>query len=513
MTMYDSVPDIACRYERYDPKTLQPENDSTFVRLIETGWTEETFQGKSVLDIGCNSGALSLFAHSLGASKIQSVDVMPEFTEFFSDVVSSHKLPISVEKIGLNALSPETNNADVVLCMEVLHWIVHQGGTLPESIAHLASLTNETLFIETPWDIDEPSIANRKGYPTENYDIELIIRGLAKHFKTVKIERFMTYFGEMENSKRVLISATDKYAQSLPLQHWTNANQSGISLSRGVNQSSLITTSKGPKVLKSIPKNSAFVRLGDGDVEKLGQFLTKRVSNSVIVSPERIDGAFRKKESDGETYMIFPFLGLLSDYFPKRVTPKAAKDPMGLALKLFQHFSLADDEILGPLQRVFGQLSAPRHDELPSEFVSKLEAAGLNPFLDQITQDLDDYDLGLEDGLLHNDMQNGNFILTARKADRIVDLDILRAGPAYSDIISCALHTGANEEELVSTLSEAGKTFSRQVSSFDFAFSAATSILWLRARVKQGAPLEDRPIERFISGLQLQAKLYEQMKA
>lgn len=44
------LPDIACQYERYDPKTLKPVNESTYVRLIETGWNADTFKSKSVLE-------------------------------------------------------------------------------------------------------------------------------------------------------------------------------------------------------------------------------------------------------------------------------------------------------------------------------------------------------------------------------------------------------------------------------------------------------------------------------
>lgn len=513
MPKYDAVPDIACRYERYDPTTLKPENESTYVRLIETGWTEDTFKGRSVLDIGCNSGALSIFAHNLGAINIQAVDVMHQFVDFFSDIVADHDLPIKVDKIGFNELTPDQNGADVVLCMEVLHWVVHQGGTLPEAIAHLASLTNETLYIETPWDTNEPSIANRDNYPVENYDIELIIRGLARHFETVKIERYMTYFGEMENSKRVLISATGKRQNSLPLKHITDANHSGISLSRGMNQTTLVTTTKGVKALKSVPGNSAFVLLNDDDVENLGVFLTEKLPKSVVVTPERIDGVFRKKEEDGHTYMLFPFLGAMGDYFPKRANPSAVRDPMALAVNLFRHFSLAEADVVAPLQDLFGRLPLPKPQELPAKYRLRIEAAGLMPFIANVISDLTDYDPALEDGLLHNDMQLGNFIHTPRGVDRIVDLDILRAGPAFADILSCALHTGADESALDAAILQAEGVYGRKAGKFDCAFCVGSGLLWLNARVAQESELRDASFERFISGLKVQEKLYNRLQA
>jgi hypothetical protein len=56
-------PTNGCTYAIYDPHTLEPQNDSVYIRLLELGWAPEEFKGKSVLDIGANSGALSIHAH------------------------------------------------------------------------------------------------------------------------------------------------------------------------------------------------------------------------------------------------------------------------------------------------------------------------------------------------------------------------------------------------------------------------------------------------------------------
>lgn len=210
MTNLKTLPDISCAYENYDPETLKPVNDSTFTRLMELGWTQQEFEGKSVLDIGGNSGILSLYAHNLGAKGIRYVDVQEPLVEFFRSVVSEHELPIEIERKGFLDLKPETDSKDIVLLMEVLHWLVDQGGTVPDSLEKLAALTNETLYIETPWDANEPSIAAKGVVLDEHYNIETIVRELQSHFKTVEMVRFMSYFGDMVNSKRILIKATDK---------------------------------------------------------------------------------------------------------------------------------------------------------------------------------------------------------------------------------------------------------------------------------------------------------------
>jgi len=215
MTTLKTLPDISCAYEEYDPKTLKPVNNSTLTRLMELGWSKKDFEGKSVLDIGGNSGILSLYAHNLGAENISYVDVQEPLVDFFQSVVTEHELPISIERKGFLDLNPDTDSKDIVLLMEVLHWLVDQGGTISDSIEQLAALTNDTLYLETPWDANEPSIAAKGIVTEEHYNIETIIRELQSHFETVEMVRFMSYFGDMVNSKRILIKATGRRTSNL----------------------------------------------------------------------------------------------------------------------------------------------------------------------------------------------------------------------------------------------------------------------------------------------------------
>ena len=209
------IPENSCAYEEYDPISLTPANDKTYIRLMELGWDKEQFADKSVLDIGGNSGILSLYAYNLGAKNIQYVDVQEPLVDFFQSVVEKHELPIDVAKKGFLELDPKIDSKDVVLCMEVLHWLVDQGTTVTDSVKKLADLTNETLYLETPWDISEPSIAHKGVVLEEDYNIELILRELQAHFMSVEMIRFMTYFGKMKDSKRILIKAKGKRDNSL----------------------------------------------------------------------------------------------------------------------------------------------------------------------------------------------------------------------------------------------------------------------------------------------------------
>src|SRR5690606_33301162 len=100
------LPTNACAYEAYDPETLEPANESTYIRLLELGWDRELFEGRTVLDIGSNLGILSIYAHKLGARVVHAKEVQQALVEFFSAVVARHKLPIKVEKRGFWNLDP-----------------------------------------------------------------------------------------------------------------------------------------------------------------------------------------------------------------------------------------------------------------------------------------------------------------------------------------------------------------------------------------------------------------------
>jgi 2-polyprenyl-3-methyl-5-hydroxy-6-metoxy-1,4-benzoquinol methylase len=135
------LPEKTCVYERYDPQTLEPLNGETNTRLQELGWSAQDFTGRTVLDIGSSSGLLTMYALRLGAVKVDACDVQPAFVEFVSSVVQAQGLPVTVSGINFDKLCPAERKADIVLFMELLHWVVSQGLELRKVISRLAELT------------------------------------------------------------------------------------------------------------------------------------------------------------------------------------------------------------------------------------------------------------------------------------------------------------------------------------------------------------------------------------
>jgi SAM-dependent methyltransferase len=498
-------PKSSCAYEVYDPETLKPQNDSTYTRLIELGWTRQDFEGKSVLDIGSNSGILSLYAHKLGAVDIYATDVQDELVDFFSTVVDRHQLPIRVENKAFWDLDPNKDAADIVLFMEVLHWVVDQGGKLSEALSHVAALTRQTLYIETPWDINEPSIA-RKGVVKEaDYNVELIFRELSRHFADVRIVRFMTYFGNMQNSKRVLIRASGRRDVSVPLTRVRNANLVDISLVRGPNKIELVTTTLGPKVIKTVSAGSSIARLDDEDFESLCGFLND-IRQPTIVPPEKIDAAYRHRGEDGKTYMLFPFAGRLEDVFPTRLPPAAPTNIMETAVQLRRELAHAPLHLIESLKSVCAPATAVDPDFLCTGAVGFSKESDEFEFCERVNARLERYDRSMENSLNHADMQLGNMLIDATGRTRLVDIDLMRTGTEYSDLLTCAIYNGASPDDVQRAIKSIQATDTRPVCQYDIDFSVAQTVRWFKTITALVPVVSDQAVTHFVAGIRMMSR-------
>jgi SAM-dependent methyltransferase len=505
-------PKNACAYEVYDPVTLVPGNESTFVRLMELGWTETEFRGRRVLDIGANTGILSIRAHQLGASSVQAVDVQAPLVEFFARVAARHKLPVTVERRGFAQLDAAKDAADIVLFMEVLHWIVDQGGNVPDTIAKLASLTHDTLYLETPWDIGEPSIASKGIISEERYNIELILRELSRHFTDVKVVRFMTYFGRMAGSKRVLLRASGRRGASLPVSEAGELNLLDVALIRGANAIELVTTPKGPMVLKRIHPDCTLGRLDASAIETLCAYLAG-LKMPTVVPPARIGRTFRHRAEDGGLYMLFPFVGVLGDFFPRRRAPKAVASPLDVAVRLRQDLRGVPETLVAAVRRA--QRPTPVGDPggLPPLVLAALAEAGVLDACKRACEKAGTADPGREDCLIHNDMQTGNMVLNAAGEAHVVDIDIMHTGTAYQDVIACGIYSGAAPEQLAAAVFQLAQLETRAAEAFDFDISIACTVSWLKAISSSASGIPDRQLEKYVTGLKAAITLHDQLGA
>ena len=195
--------DPTCTYQTYDLNTLEPIGIESKTRLNELDFLRDLVVDQQILDIGTNSGIVAIQAAKWGAKRILATDVNKQLVDHLRNIVEAHDLPISAEICAFKSLDPLIFKSDVVLCLEVIHWLVHQGNPISEIVEKLDSLTNKTLIIETPWDKSEKSIQARMNSSLEKYNLPDILDLFLQIGYRVQILYFATYF--TDQSTRVMI--------------------------------------------------------------------------------------------------------------------------------------------------------------------------------------------------------------------------------------------------------------------------------------------------------------------
>lgn len=194
-----------CTYQDFNPITLAPLNDETSIRKIELSTFLHEVAGKKVLDIGANAGFASILAALSGASEVLAIDVQQGYLDNINSIASNHKLKISTRLRNFRDLDSNFDKCDIVFCFEVVHWLFHQGYKPDDIFQKLADITGQVLYLETPWDISEPSILNKMNETMNQYDFRIVVEGLLGNGFAVEILYFSEYFGG--KSKRVMLRA------------------------------------------------------------------------------------------------------------------------------------------------------------------------------------------------------------------------------------------------------------------------------------------------------------------
>jgi 2-polyprenyl-3-methyl-5-hydroxy-6-metoxy-1,4-benzoquinol methylase len=200
--------DSSCTYQMYDLSTLEPIGLESETRLKELDFLRELVVDQQVLDIGTNSGIVAIQAAKWGAKRILATDVNKQLIDHLQTTVEAHGLAISANICAFKSLDPIIHKSDIVLCLEVIHWLVHQGNPISEIVEKLDSLTNKTLIIETPWDKSEKSIQARMNSSLEHYSLPEILDSFLQIGYKIQILYFATYF--TDQSTRVMIRLDKK---------------------------------------------------------------------------------------------------------------------------------------------------------------------------------------------------------------------------------------------------------------------------------------------------------------
>lgn len=467
-------PGSSCAYQSYDVETLRPLNDETYTRIYELDWKKEEFEGKSVLDIGCNSGLLSLWALHLGAKSVTAYDVQEPLIEFFSNVIERNGLPIFLDKKSFSELDPTSDRRDIVLFMEVLHWVVAQGMPLRDALRKVASLTGETLYIETPWSVREPSIIAQTNLNEFDYSADQILEELGRHFHEVRVVRFMHYFGYNSQSKRVLIRAHGPRQEAAVLAKLDHTDILNVSLSLGTNPAVLLNSAQGPLVLKTVSPESRLNILDDTLFNRMFNEIIS-YSSTCLVHPVQVQGSFRV-EKDGQYFMVFPFIGdLAKERYESNFL--SIDDLINIATAVRRDLRGASRELINDLWNAQFFLTC---EDTNFDITSTLNlSADLLERLSSLLILAKNAGLADLDAIQHGDLQTGNIVFDRHHTPRCVDLDNFRLGTVYSDMLMTLAWQGADPQHFQCGCDKLRNEELRPVGDIDVAIASGHLLQWV----------------------------------
>lgn len=418
-----------CTYDQFDLETLVPLNEPTRVRLAEVDFRPELFAGKSVLDIGANSGLLSIEAWKRGASRITAIDVQDPCIESLEAILEHHDIPMAVEKKGVSQLDPEVDTHDIVLFFEVIHWTTAQGMPIPQAIERVANVTADTLIIEFPWDIREPSIRSKTALTIDDYDSSIILSELSDRFHVVELQRFMSYFKGQKGSRRALVRARRRKLS--PALFSIDGFRPAVenSVAQGVNDSSYVRAMGQDFFLKRIPPGSSLDPVPSGVLERLFEELDQ--PGGPVLVPLRLDDR-RIHESGDHRVLAYPWLGEDDGSVDFSSRP-SVEDALALARSTITALGRVSSEIVDDL-RTAGLRSCSQGAALADQLRRNGELAGLSSAgverVAGLAETVPPLDL---DHLVHGDLHRSNMVPVPDGGHVVTDLDTMSIGTHWTD--------------------------------------------------------------------------------
>ncbi|MFZ9675609.1 MAG: phosphotransferase [Ilumatobacteraceae bacterium] len=203
-------------YECFSVDPLSPLNDQTRRRIDQLNSDLRFVEGKTVLDIGCHAGLASVMSLNFGARSVLATDISSDFLDQLGAWATTNRLPLSVENVAFSDLGP-SHSSDVVLLLEVYHWLAKQGWSVEDVAAKLDSITRESILIESPWDETDPSVATPGDHNSKKYRLYELLARLQYLGFDIEFLGMTNYFPPQFN--RVRIMCTRNREKGCPPQY------------------------------------------------------------------------------------------------------------------------------------------------------------------------------------------------------------------------------------------------------------------------------------------------------
>jgi 2-polyprenyl-3-methyl-5-hydroxy-6-metoxy-1,4-benzoquinol methylase len=475
MTTQSAAPTaFGCPYDQYDPDTLAPLNQNTILRISGLGWTEKDFKGKTVLDVGANTGLLSIQAARLGSKEIHATEVVQVAVDLIEQVAKRHVFPIRVSRKDFKGLQPVTDSADVVLFMEVIQWVMRDGDiSVKDVVAKLIQLTRETLYIEFPWDANDPQIQEMTKLTHETFSANLILTELSRYFRSVQFVRFMRYFGFTHSKgNRVLIKCSSLRPEAELLSRLDDTDSLDLPLGGTVGMKrAYLLQSKTDLVIAKTIRSGPFSKLSSVLQTKVFEELADG-SPKHIVLPIKAAGRFVTR-SGGEDWMLFPFVGaitgvgeLVLDFSPAEIIATARQVSVEL--------NAVSSSTMAALQNQDLSLHLSSYKRFTSEFLKPIFEI---PWMQAVFEAALAHPTSALNTLIHHDLHAGNMIRD-NEAIRVIDLDSMQLGTIGTDLVNAAIWYNCSAAEIKEEFGALEQELSRQVQRSEYAYGVGIWLSW-----------------------------------
>jgi 2-polyprenyl-3-methyl-5-hydroxy-6-metoxy-1,4-benzoquinol methylase len=180
-------------YQKFRVMPLTPLNPETAKRLEQLQNDLKLVKEKTVLDIGCHAGLASVVALECGARKVLATDVTQEYLGDLNKFSESTEQPLSTEHVSFLDLN-ERHTSQVVIFLEVYHWLAAQG-VAPTVVANkLNELATDHIIFESPLDRSDPSVVRAMGDRSADYNLFQILDVLLAKGWRIEFTGLASYF-------------------------------------------------------------------------------------------------------------------------------------------------------------------------------------------------------------------------------------------------------------------------------------------------------------------------------
>ncbi|MBP0615827.1 phosphotransferase [Jiella sp. KSK16Y-1] len=463
---------------------------------LDCGWSRETHGGVSVLVAGSNPEKYAALALRLGAASVHML--APKS-------VSDARVRVMAERLGIpfvRSIGGPRQIADMppsfVVVMSDPSWLGKTEPLMTERLKACLKVMRGRVFVRC--DRARPALLAGRIFRTSlTKSARAVECGeiLARLFHNVLMVRRPT-----PNAGDIWYRAEVSREAARVLSAIKHATPLDIGLSKGLNYIELVSVAGELKALKVVPRDSPIARLDDATFDQLMQTLSG-VEPSILSRPEPIGPHYRGRGLDGLARLLVPYIDIDDT---SKIDDATVLECL---LKLRQVLRAAQESHVHGLREVSDRIPPFSLDEITDQARQTFEGLGLAEICRAAAIRMADYDRSLEDCVIHGDPHWGNIVKDKSGRYQFIDLDLMRTGTAFSDLLMGAATLDGPIEAMADALLRLEEEEGRLATRFDFDFTIMQFVGWLVVDKYQGwdtAPDKLRTVSEAIRKLDLLAQ-------